>query len=50
MFTVNRVFPGVAHITDAMGVSLTLIEGEKKAGASSAETPLEARSLERSGE
>ena len=31
MFTVNRVFPGVAHITDAMGVSMTLIGGEKEA-------------------
>ena len=31
MFTVNRVFPGVAHITDAMGVSMTLIGGEEEA-------------------
>ena len=31
MFSVIRPFPGVAHITDAMGVSFTLIEGSEKA-------------------
>ncbi len=31
MFTVCRPFPGVAHITDAMGVSFTLIEGKDSA-------------------
>ena len=31
MFTVCRPFPGVAHITDIMGVSFTLIEGEDSA-------------------
>ena len=31
MFQAHRVFPGVIHITDAMGVSFTLIEGEKRA-------------------
>ena len=31
MFTQNEVFPGVFHITDAMGVSFTLIEGGQKA-------------------
>ena len=27
MFTNCRPFPGITHITDAMGVSFTLIEG-----------------------
>ena len=27
MFTAVQVFPGITHITDAMGVSFTLIEG-----------------------
>ncbi len=31
MFTQNEVFPGVFHITDAMGVSFTLITGMEKA-------------------
>ena len=31
MFSANRAMPGVTHITDAMGVSFTLIEGEKSA-------------------
>ena len=31
MFKASQVLPGVTHITDAMGVSFTLIEGEKKA-------------------
>ena len=31
MFTVNDVFPGIRHITDAMGVSFTLIEGSERA-------------------
>ena len=31
MFRTNRVFPGITHITDAMGVSFTLIEGAEKA-------------------
>ena len=31
MFTVIRPFPGISHITDAMGVSFTLIEGVKRA-------------------
>ena len=31
MFTDVRVFPGITHITDSMGVSFTLIEGEKRA-------------------
>ena len=31
MFRMNHVFPGIIHITDTMGVSFTLIEGEKKA-------------------
>ena len=31
MFTVQSPFPGVAHITDAIGVSFTLLEGEKEA-------------------
>ena len=30
-FEVNRVCPGVTHIRDAMGVCMTLIEGEKAA-------------------
>lgn len=30
-FEMNRVFPGVTHIRDAMGVCMTLIEGEKAA-------------------
>ncbi len=30
-FEVNRVAPGVTHIRDAMGVCMTLIEGEKAA-------------------
>ena len=31
MFRQNEVFPGVYHITDAMGVSFTLIEGDERA-------------------
>ena len=31
MFQAHRVFPGIVHITDVMGVSFTLIEGEKRA-------------------
>jgi len=31
MFRTIRPFPGVSHITDAMGVSFTLIEGRKRA-------------------
>ena len=31
MFTCCRPFPGITHITDAMGVSFTLIEGEDSA-------------------
>ena len=31
MFTACRPFPGVTHITDIMGVSFTLIEGEDSA-------------------
>ena len=31
MFTCCRPFPGITHITDAMGVSLTLVEGEDSA-------------------
>ncbi len=31
MFTFCRPFPGVTHITDAMGVSFTLVEGEDSA-------------------
>lgn len=31
MFTVNKVFPGISHITDAMGVSMTLVEGRDEA-------------------
>ena len=31
MFSAVQVFPGVTHITDAMGVSFTLIEGDRKA-------------------
>ena len=31
MFKTNGICPGVTHITDAMGVSFTLIEGEKSA-------------------
>ena len=31
MFTDCRPFPGITHITDAMGVSFTLIEGEDSA-------------------
>lgn len=31
MFRVNEVLPGVRHITDAMGVSFTLIEGRESA-------------------
>jgi len=31
MFTVCRPFPGVSHITDIMGVSFTLVEGEDSA-------------------
>ena len=30
-FELNRVCPGVTHIRDAMGVCMTLIEGEKSA-------------------
>lgn len=30
-FELNRVYPGVTHIRDAMGVCMTLIEGEKAA-------------------
>ena len=31
MFTVNGCFPGIRHITDAMGVSFTLAEGKDRA-------------------
>ena len=31
MFTCVKAFPGVTHITDAMGVSFTLVEGEDSA-------------------
>ena len=31
MFKTNQVFPGITHITDAMGVSFTLIEGQERA-------------------
>lgn len=31
MFSVSRIYSGVSHITDAMGVSFTLIEGNEKA-------------------
>ena len=31
MFTDNHVLPGVRHITDAMGVSFTLVEGSNRA-------------------
>ena len=31
MFTACRPFPGVTHITDIMGVSFTLVEGEDSA-------------------
>ena len=31
MFRHNPVFPGISHITDAMGVSFTLIEGKDRA-------------------
>ena len=31
MFKVNQVFPGIRHLTDAMGVSFTLIEGRERA-------------------
>lgn len=31
MFRTNPVFPGINHITDAMGVSFTLIEGSERA-------------------
>jgi len=31
MFTAKQVFPGILHITDNMGVSFTLIEGEERA-------------------
>ncbi|MER2054496.1 MAG: MBL fold metallo-hydrolase [Clostridia bacterium] len=31
MFTVNHALPGICHITDAMGVSFTLIEGSNRA-------------------
>ena len=31
MFRHSEVFPGVFHITDAMGVSFTLVEGKEKA-------------------
>ena len=31
MFTANTICPGVTHITDAMGVSFTLIEGNDRA-------------------
>ena len=31
MFQTNQVFPGITHITDAMGVSFTLIEGREHA-------------------
>ncbi len=31
MFKANRAFAGITHITDAMGVSFTLIEGRNKA-------------------
>ena len=31
MFTINRIFTGITHIKDAMGVCLTLIEGTDRA-------------------
>lgn len=31
MFHIQRIFPGITHITDAMGVSFTLIEGGERA-------------------
>lgn len=31
MFYAEKVFPGVTHISDAMGVSMTLIEGKERA-------------------
>ena len=31
MFLAEKMFPGVTHITDAMGVSMTLIEGNARA-------------------
>ena len=31
MFQTEKVFPGVTHISDAMGVSMTLIEGKERA-------------------
>lgn len=31
MFQKNQVFPGICHITDAMGVSFTLVEGKERA-------------------
>ena len=31
MIKVNQVFPGIWHLTDAMGVSFTLIEGRERA-------------------
>lgn len=31
MFRAEKVFPGVTHISDAMGVSMTLIEGTERA-------------------
>ena len=31
MFTANHVFPGICHITDAMGVSFTLLAGSERA-------------------
>ena len=31
MIKVNQVFPGIRHLTDAMGVSFTLIEGRERA-------------------
>ena len=31
MFHAEKVFPGVTHISDAMGVAMTLIEGTERA-------------------
>ena len=31
MFSAEKVFPGVTHLTDCMGVSMTLLEGEDSA-------------------
>ncbi len=31
MFSIRKPFPGVTHLTDAMGVSMTLIEGRDRA-------------------